>query len=106
MNEILNDSARNLRDSDGYPYIYYKSFYFELQKAYTSLENDYIQLEEKSYYYQNKIYSLPTENEEYKKFLGIKKSKDSLEINLENQAINPINPKIKQLDNLILNDTN
>ena len=105
-NEIFNDSARNLRDSDGYPYTYYKSFYSELQKAYTSLENDYIQLEEKSYHYQNNIYSLQTENEEYKKFLGIKKSKDSLEINLENQAINPINPKIKQLDNLILNDTN
>ena len=105
-NEIFNDSARNLRDSDGYPYTYYKSSYLELQKAYTSLENDYIQLEEKSYHYQNKIYSLQTENEEYKKFLGIKKSKDSLEINLENQAINPINPKIKQLDNLILNDTN
>ena len=105
-NEILNDSARNLRDSDGYPYTYYKSFYLELQIAYTSLENDYIKLEEKSYHYQNKIYSLQTENEEYKKFLGIKKSKDSIEINLENQAINPINPKIKQLDNLILNDTN
>ena len=106
-NEIYNDdSARNLPDSDGYPYFYYKSFFLELQKAYTSLENDYIQLEEKSYHYQNKIYSSQTENEKPKKILGTKKSKDTLEINLENQAINPINPKIKQLDNLILNDTN
>ena len=102
-NEIFNDSARNLRDSDGYPYTYYKSFYLELQKAYTSLENDYIQLEEKYYHYQNKIYSSQTENEEPKKILGTKKSKDTLEINLENQAINP---KINQLNDMILNDKN
>ena len=102
-NEIFNDSARNLRDSDGYPYTYYKSFYLELQKAYTSLDNDYIQLEEKSYHYQNKIYSSQTENEEPKKILGTKKSKDTLEINLENQTINP---KINQLNDMILNDKN
>ena len=103
-NEIYNDdSARNLPDSDGYPYFYYKSLFLELQKAYTSLENDYIQLEEKYYHYQNKIYSSQIENEEPKKILGTKKSKDTLEINLENQAINP---KINQLNDMILNDTN
>ena len=103
-NEIYNDdSARNLPDLDGYSYCYYKSFFLELQKAYTSLENDYIQLEEKYYHYQNKIYSSQTENEEPKKILGTKKSKDTLEINLENQAINP---KINQLNDMILNDTN
>ena len=103
-NEIYNDdSARNLSDLDGYSYCYYKSFFLELQKAYTSLENDYIQLEEKYYHYQNKIYSSQTENEKPKKILGTKKSKDTLEINLENQAINP---KINQLNDMILNDTN
>ena len=103
-NEIYNDdSSRNLPDSDGYPYFYYKSLFLELQKAYTSLENDYIQLEEKYYHYQNKIYSSQIENEEPKKILGTKKSKDTLEINLENQAINP---KINQLNDMILNDTN
>ena len=103
-NEIYNDdSSRNLPDSDGYPYFYYKSLFLELQKAYTSLENDYIQLEEKYYHYQNKIYSSQTENEEPKKIIGTKKSKDTLEINLENQTINP---KINQLNDMILNDTN
>ena len=95
--------CRDLPDSDGYPYFYYKSLFLELQKAYTSLENDYIQLEEKYYHYQNKIYSSQTKNEEPKKILGTKKSKDTLEINLENQAINP---KINQLNDMILNDTN
>ena len=117
-NEIYNNSSINFiqnqkidptqqskdgQDSDGYLCTDYKNIYLQLKNAYTSLENDYKKLEEKAYDYQNQIYSLQAENEEYKKILETKKSNESLETNLENQTIYP---KENQLNDMDMNDTN
>ena len=117
-NEIYNNNAINFiqnqkidptqqskdeQDSDGNLYTDYKNIYLQLKNAYASLENDYKKLEEKAYDYQNQIYSLQVENEEYKKILETKKSNESLETNLENQTIYP---KENQLNDMDMNDTN